>query len=240
MQAIRELPVEAGLDAEREALDRVHGGAGDCALLLWRPDRQALVMPRKFSRLPGFAAAAAECERRGWPVALRDTGGEPVPQSPAVLNVALVYAVPPHEPDLSRLETAYLRLCQPFCAWLAGQGLAPGLGAVDGAFCDGRYNITLEGRKLVGTAQRWRRRPGDGRNVALAHGAVLMDNQREAMVELVNAFYEGCGLDERCRASSHIALAECLEQPWASVDAIPALYRQTLAEAGLVLGTAGA
>ncbi|CAD5107485.1 lipoate--protein ligase family protein [Zestomonas carbonaria] len=237
MRAIRELPVEAGLDAERELLDRVHGGDGDCALLLWRPSEPALVMPRKFSRLPGFAAAQALCEARGWPVALRDTGGEPVPQSPAVLNVALVYAVPPGEKELTRLETAYLRLCQPFSAWLATQGLEPGLGAVDGAFCDGRYNITLQGRKLAGTAQRWRRRPGDGRSVALAHAAVLMDNQREPMVELVNAFYEGCGLEDRCRSSSHIALAECLDEPWARVDETPELYRQTLAEAGLMLRT---
>ncbi|MBM7060115.1 lipoate--protein ligase family protein [Pseudomonas sp. UL073] len=235
MQAIREFPVEAGLDAERLLLDQAHAAQHDCALLLWRPTEQALVMPRKFSRLPGFAEAAAQCAERGWPVALRDTGGEPVPQSPAVLNVALVYAVPPHEPDLTRLETAYLRLCQPFCAWLAAQGLQPGLGAVEGAFCDGRYNITLEGRKLVGTAQRWRRRPSDGRYVTLAHGAALMGNQREAMVELVNAFYAGCGLDERCRSASHIGLAECLEEPWVAVDELPTLYRQTLAEVGLAL-----
>lgn len=235
MQAIREFPVEAGLDAERALLDQVHAGAADCALLLWRPEAQALVMPRKFSRLPGFVDAAALCAERGWPVALRDTGGEPVPQSPAVLNVALVYAVPPQESDLTRLETAYLRLCQPFCAWLAAQGLEPGLGAVDGAFCDGRYNITLHQRKLVGTAQRWRRRPSDGRYVTLAHGAVMMDNQRETMVALVNAFYAACGLADRCRTDSHVALAECLEEPWAMVDALPALYRQTLAEAGLSL-----
>ncbi|UVE16925.1 lipoate--protein ligase family protein [Pseudomonas sp. LS44] len=235
MQAIREFRVEEGLDAERLLLDQVHGGAGDCALLCWQPSEQALVMPRKFSRLPGFAAACAASEAQGWPVALRDTGGEPVPQSPGVLNVALVYAVPPQDTELTRLESAYLRLCQPFCAWLAAQGLEPGLGAVDGAFCDGRYNITLNARKLAGTAQRWRRRPNAGPAVVLAHAAVMMDNQREAMVELVNAFYQGCGLDERCRASSHVALAECLDQPWASVDELPALYRQTLVEAGLEL-----
>ncbi|AYC31797.1 lipoate--protein ligase family protein [Pseudomonas cavernae] len=235
MQAIQRFSVQAGLDAERQLLDQVHGGHGDCALLCWRPEEQALVMPRKFSRLDGFAAACGLSEAQGWPVALRDTGGEPVPQSAAVLNVALVYAVPPQDKELTRLESAYLRLCQPFCAWLAAQGLEPGVGAVDGAFCDGRYNITLQARKLAGTAQRWCRRPSDGRAVVLAHAAVLMDNQRAAMVELVNAFYQGCGLDERCRAASHIALDESLAAPWAAIDSLREHYRHELAVVGLSL-----
>lgn len=235
MGLIRELAVEAGLYAERELLAQVQRGEGDCGLLLWRPRAAALVIPRKFERLSGFAAACALCEARGWPVALRDSGGEPVPQSPAVLNVALVYAVPPGEKEVTRLETAYLRLCQPFSAWLAAQGLTPGLGEVAGAFCDGRYNITLRERKLAGTAQRWRRRLADGRNLVLAHAAVLMDNQRATMVELVNAFYAACGLDDRCRATSHVALAECLAEPWRRVGELPGHYRRALAAAGLAL-----
>ncbi|MDT4867942.1 hypothetical protein FQZ97_1028770 [compost metagenome] len=192
-------------------------------------------MPQRMSRLGGFAAAEAECAALGWPVALRDSGGEPVPQSPAVLNVALAYALPPGESELTRIEKAYLRLCQPMLDWLADMGLAGGLGEVEGAFCDGRYNVTLEERKLVGTAQRWRRRREDGRHVVLAHGAVLMENQREPMVEVVNAFYQGCGLDDRCRASSHIALDECVGQVWGRLDSLRERYRLALAEAGLVL-----
>ncbi|MBU3059432.1 lipoate--protein ligase family protein [Pseudomonas indica] len=233
MTFIQRHPVEAGLDAERALLDRIHSGEQDCGLLFWRPQKQALVMPRRLSRLAGFEAAQAHCQALGWPVALRDTGGEPVPQSPAVLNVALAYAVPREESELTRLETAYLRLCDPLCDWLRAAGLEPGLGEVEGAFCDGRYNVNLRGRKLVGTAQRWRRRPGDGRNVVLAHGAVLMENQRQAMVELVNAFYERCGLDDRCRVDAHIALGECLDEVWPRSADLWQRYRTTLAGLGL-------
>ncbi|MGH6782324.1 MAG: lipoate--protein ligase family protein [Sphingomonadaceae bacterium] len=228
MNPLQRFPVEAGLDAERELLDRVHGGAADCGLLFWRPLAQALVMPRRLSRLAGFAAAEAHCRELGWPVALRNTGGEPVPQSPAVLNVALAYAVPRYENEQTRLETAYLRLCDPLCDWLRAQGLEPGLGEVEGAFCNGRYNVNLEGRKLVGTAQRWRRRPSDGRNVVLAHGALLMENQRRVMVELVNAFYERCGLDSRCRTGSHIALDERLDDVWPRGASLWQGYRAAL------------
>lgn len=233
MQPISRFAAAAGLDAERQWLDRVQQGERECGLLLWRPTEAALVMPQRMSRLAGFANAQASCLDLGWPIALRDSGGEPVPQSPAVLNVALVYALPAKESELTRIENAYLRLCQPMLDWLDGMGLDGGLGEVDGAFCDGRYNVTLSARKLVGTAQRWRRRRDDGRHVVLAHGAVLMENQREPMVEVVNAFYQGCALEDRVRAGSHIALEECVGQVWDRVATLRDCYRRTLDEAGL-------
>lgn len=155
--------VQDGLDAERALLDEVCGGAREHGLLLWQPCDRALVMPRRMERLEGFAPASAAVAERGWPVLLRDTGGEPVPQSPGVLNIALSYALGPGDNEQTRIETAYLRLCQPICDWLRERGLDAGVGAVAGSFCDGRYNVTLDGRKLAGTAQRWRRARGDGR-----------------------------------------------------------------------------
>ncbi|MNE83117.1 hypothetical protein D3C80_1799070 [compost metagenome] len=106
---------------------------------------------------------------------------------------------------------------------------------MDGAFCDGRYNVNIGGRKLVGTAQRWRRRHSDGRYVVLAHGAILMENQREEMVEVVNAFYQACALEDRCRASSHIALDEHSAAPWQQVEALVGHFRRHLLEQGLPL-----
>lgn len=232
-ERVLRLSAEAGLDAERAALDRVFSGAADSSLLFWRPLEQALVMPRRLSRLAGFAEAEAQCRGLGWPIALRDTGGEPVPQSPAVLNVALCYAVPLSDNEQTRIDTAYQRLCQPLCDWLAALGLEAGLGEVDGAFCDGRYNVNLAGRKLVGTAQRWRRRQRDGRYVVLAHGAVLMENQREAMAEVVNAFYRACELPATIRADSHVALEERHLRPWSQLEALAGQFQRHLASLGL-------
>ncbi|MCP8464911.1 lipoate--protein ligase family protein [Pseudomonas sp. ZM23] len=235
MNRVQRLTVDDGLDAERALLDEAFCATRDSGLLFWQPLRQALVMPRRLSRLDGFAEAERACAELGWPVALRDTGGEPVPQSPAVLNVALVYAVPVADNEQTRIETAYQRLCQPLCDWLAALGLEPGLGEVEGAFCDGRYNVNLGGRKLVGTAQRWRRRPSDGRYVVLAHGAILMDNQREPMVDVVNVFYQRCGLGMRCRAQAHVALEERHERPWLQVEALAGQFQRHLLAEGVVL-----
>ncbi|WP_437881121.1 lipoate--protein ligase family protein [Pseudomonas sp. LRF_L74] len=229
--------VDAGLEAERQLLDRVHGGEIDSGLLLWSPCDQALVMPRKFSRESAFASATSAVEHLGWPVLLRDTGGEPVPQSPAVLNVALVYAMPASDDEQARIETAYQRLCQPICDWLRSFELDSGTGEVPGAFCDGRFNVTLERRKLAGTAQRWRRRANGGAPIALAHAAMLMDDQRGVMVEVVNTFYSACGLPMRCLAESHIALRERLGEPWQRLAELRERYRRALSNAGI--GTEG-
>ncbi|WP_166365960.1 lipoate--protein ligase family protein [Pseudomonas akapageensis] len=210
-----DLTVEAGLQAEQDLLAAVCRGERDYGLLFWRPTDRALVMPRRMSQLEGFKAASIELADSGWPVLLRETGGEPVPQSSAVINIALIYAAPRSEGDRDRIEIAYKRLCDPLCEVLTGWGGIASLGEIEGAFCDGRYNVNLNGRKLVGTAQRWRQGQVGKRPVVLVHGALLLDNERESMVAAVNRFNERCGLEQRCLAQSHIALHEVVpEAPW--------------------------
>lgn len=204
--------VEAGLRAEQDLLAAVCRGEQDHGVLFWRPTDRALVMPRRMSRLEGFEVACAELAIAGWPVLLRETGGEPVPQSPAVINIALVYVAPRSEGDHGRIESAYERLCQPLCEALREWGGVASVGEIEGAFCDGRYNVNLNGRKLVGTAQRWRQGLNGKRPVVLVHGALLLDNERETMVAAVNRFNECCELEQRCLADSHIALHEVVPE----------------------------
>ncbi|MDQ3204729.1 MAG: lipoate--protein ligase family protein, partial [Pseudomonadota bacterium] len=163
------------------------------------------------------------------PVLLRETGGEPVPQSASTINIALVYAPPRSEGDQNRIEAAYRRLCEPICQLLDELGGVSSLGEVAGAFCDGRFNVNLDGRKMVGTAQRWRQSKGGSRPVGLVHGALLLDDERESMVAAVNRFNEACGLEQRVRAESHIALHEKFNAPDA-LERLDALYRQLLAQ----------
>ncbi|RMW10652.1 hypothetical protein ALP03_02193 [Pseudomonas amygdali pv. tabaci] len=179
--------------------------------------------------MPGFVEASETLADNGWPVLLRETGGEPVPQSSSTVNIALVYAQPAADVDRDRIETAYLRLCQPLLDLLVELGGQASLGEVAGAFCDGRFNVNLDGRKMVGTAQRWRQSQGGTRPVVLAHGALLLDDERVQMAGAVNRFNELCELEPRIRAESHVALHEVFPD----VDVLSRLaqaYRQLLAE----------
>jgi lipoate-protein ligase A len=223
------LTIEAGLQAEQNLLASVCAGDTEFGLLFWQPSDRALVMPRRLNRLPGFDHACEVSAAAGWPVLLRETGGEPVPQSAATINIALVYAPPRSEGDLSRIETGYRRLCDPICQLLNELGGTSSLGEIDGAFCDGRFNVNLDGRKMVGTAQRWRQSQGGQRPVGLVHGAMLMDNERESMVAAVNRFNEACGLEQRVRAQSHIALHEKFSAPQA-LARLDELFRLMLAQ----------
>ncbi|MGY2439074.1 lipoate--protein ligase family protein [Pseudomonas sp. SDO52101_S400] len=223
------LPIEAGLQAEQDLLASVCAGDAEFGLLFWQPSDHALVMPRRLNRLPGFDHACKVSDDAGWPVLLRETGGEPVPQSASTLNIALVYAPPRSEGDLNRIETGYRRLCDPICQLLDELGGTSSLGEIDGAFCDGRFNVNLDGRKMVGTAQRWRQSQGGQRPVGLVHGAMLLDDERESMVAAVNRFNEACGLEQRVRAASHIALHEKFPAPDA-LARLDELFRLMLAQ----------
>jgi lipoate-protein ligase A len=223
------LTIESGLQAEQDLLASVCAGDAEFGLLFWQPTDRALVMPRRLNRLAQFDHACEVSADAGWPVLLRETGGEPVPQSAATINIALVYAPPRSEGDLNRIETGYRRLCDPICQLLDELGGTSSVGEIDGAFCDGRFNVNLDGRKMVGTAQRWRQSQGGQRPVGLVHGAMLMDDEREAMVAAVNRFNEACGLEQRVRAQSHIALHEKFNAPQA-LARLDELFRLMLAQ----------
>ncbi|WP_423204418.1 lipoate--protein ligase family protein [Pseudomonas kribbensis] len=223
------LTIEVGLQAEQDLLASVCAGDAEFGLLFWQPSDRALVMPRRLNRLPGFDHACEVSAAAGWPVLLRETGGEPVPQSASTINIALVYAPPRSEGDLNRIETGYRRLCDPICQLLDELGGASSLGEIDGAFCDGRFNVNLDGRKMVGTAQRWRQSQGGQRPVGLVHGAMLLEDERESMVAAVNRFNETCGLEQRVRAASHIALHEKFPAPHA-LARLDELFRLMLAQ----------
>jgi len=233
MDEVLQLATAQGLQAELALLASVCEGERGDGLLLWRPTDQALVMPRRMERLAGFSEGAAAAAELGWPVVLRETGGEPVPQSAATVNVALVYAAPRIEGDLNRLERAYLRLCDPLCALVRRLGGQASLGEVAGAFCDGRYNVNIDGRKWVGTAQRWRQSRYHGGPVVLVHGAMLMHNQRDEMVAVVNAFNARCGLPQRCDPQSHLAFEERFPGAQASSELRAALEAELAAVSAL-------
>lgn len=155
--------------------------------LIWEAGSRAIVLPQVLSHRPGFDGAATASAARGWPLLLRGSGGGAVPQGPGTLNLALCQRVGERS-----IDDIYRDLCAPIRRVLAAQGLSAEPGATPDSFCDGSFNLAIAGRKIVGTAQRWR--AGEGGRRALAHALILFDPALDAGVAAVDALHRDLGL----------------------------------------------
>jgi lipoate-protein ligase A len=203
------LGAEAGLRRELALFDRVAAGAIRSGAVFWRSER-AIIAPRSAERQSGFGEAAEAMARRDWPVVLRATGGDVVPQSVGLLNIAISFRAEP-SPDFG-INAAYRLLCGPLIEALARLGVDACCGKVPGALCDGDFNLVVDGRKLAGTAQRWRRLGGADRGsvAILAEAAILVDADLATLVGVANEFYHRLGVPRRIEAERHVTVAQLL------------------------------
>lgn len=187
--------VRQGLALEAALFDRPDNCRG-----LWQSATPALVCPAAYQRQAGFERAAERSAARGWPVSCRPSGGGAVPQGIGVVNLAMAVTV--RRGFL--IEDGYRLITDPIRAVLRDLGLEATTGATPYSFCDGRWNLSIDGRKLVGTAQRWRPLPR-GQMRILTHALVLHDLAIPARA--VDAFHRDLGLGP-IRAEAHITLGD--------------------------------
>jgi lipoate-protein ligase A len=179
------------LDAEEALLSRA--AAGEAVAHVWEAP-VSLVVPRSYQRYAALADAREAFAQRGCPVWLRLSGGGLVPQGPGILNLSLAYPVRAPMGTLS--EAVYLHLCRILADALNSLGVLTHWQAVEGSFCDGRFNLAWgpgdDARKVAGTAQYWRRVPhGDTDQplyAVLAHAVLLVDADPIEINERANAF----------------------------------------------------
>ncbi len=157
---------------------------------LWSAASRAVVCPRRFEKKAGFDAAALALKGLGYPVHLRPTGGGAVPQGPGSVNIALAFDAP----NGFTIEAGYRLLTQIITDGLGPHGSRLKTGDTPGSFCDGAWNLSVDGRKIVGTAQRLR--PiGGGRQRVLAHALILADESYMPGADAVATFHECLGLN---------------------------------------------
>ncbi len=196
---IHEQPLPDGIAAEGEWLAR-------CAELqrasahLWR-GTESLVVPRRYTALPGWAAAVAA--RPPGAVQVRASGGGLVPQGEGLWNLSLAWPAPGATP--SGTDAVYEALCEGLAAAFARLGIAASAQPVEGSFCDGRYNLAVNGRKLAGTAQAWKRVAGVP--VVLAHAVIVVTADPGALTDRANAFEQALGTSTRYRAEALTSVA---------------------------------
>jgi lipoate-protein ligase A len=176
----------AGSMAHEAAWLACSAATGQPGAHLWTAPR-GLVVPRRTTALPGWAAASADLVHGE--VQVRSSGGGAVPQGPGVWNLSLAWPAPTAAP--SGADEIYAGLCGALATAFARLGLRVQRQAVQGSFCDGRFNLALGGAKLVGTAQAWRRVAG--RPMVLAHAVIVVSAEPEELTARVNAFEAAVG-----------------------------------------------
>ncbi|WP_458766751.1 lipoyl protein ligase domain-containing protein [Cupriavidus basilensis] len=200
------------LHAEQALLEQA--SAGRWLAHLWQAP-VSLVVPRSYLRHAQLEAARADFAARGCPVWLRLSGGGLVPQGPGIVNLSLAYPV--RGGAGTHAEPAYLHLCEVLTAALSRLGLQTHWQAVDGSFCDGRFNLAWgppeQARKIAGTAQYWRRVAGAGDaslHVVLAHAVLLVSADPQEINGRANDFEAAIGSGRHYRADKVVSVAQAL------------------------------
>jgi lipoate-protein ligase A len=164
----------------------------------------ALIVPSRVAAHAGFERAAAASRGRGWPVLVRSSGGAPVAQFPGMLNIALAYRIDPG--SRWSIDEAYRHLADLLAGALARLGLAAATGEIADAFCPGRYDLALGGRKVAGLAQRRKRATGGGQAI-LVHACLLVEGDLNQPFDALAAFEDTFLPERRWRPGAATSLA---------------------------------
>ncbi|MFA7669937.1 MAG: lipoate--protein ligase family protein [Burkholderiaceae bacterium] len=192
---------------------------------------QSLVVPRTYRRFDAFDDACQQFADRGWPVTVRQTGGGIVPQGPGIINVSLAYRV--EGQPMQHSEHGYQLICGLLADALQALEVDAFPAAVEGSFCDGRYNLAAHQHgkvvKIAGTAQMWRRLRGtEHSHAGLIHALVLLDVDTHAVTDVANGFEAAIGSGRRYRADRVASIANLLASQHSLETAFDGALRRVL------------
>jgi lipoate-protein ligase A len=182
-----------GLEIERGLLEQAAEGGPVSAV--WEP-LPSIVVPASYRRFERFEMLRDRFADQGWPVSVRRSGGGLVPQAEGMVNVSFAWRTTSGMGPA--METVYLALCRLLQQVIAPFDLPATLEAVEGSFCDGRYNLAIGGRKVAGTAQYWRRISAT-EHVVLAHACLLVETDLALLTRRANEFEAQLGSDREYR-----------------------------------------
>lgn len=186
---------------------------------LWRPGR-CLAVGRFDRKLPRFEEAVQAFTSARVPVVQRLSGGQAVWQDAGHLNFSVIA---PRE--RIGVPEAYRRFCEGLILGLRELGIESEHRHVEGAFCDGPYDLAIGNRKMVGTAQAQKR------DYMIVHGTILVDCDIDEMIRMISQFYERSGEPKAFRRESMITLREALGRPFRQqelMDALATGYQRSL------------
>lgn len=214
----KQISVANVFDKETQLIAQIQAGELKQCLMLWQVKQATLVLPagRKWPESDDLKAGLLA---GNWLLHSRKTGGAPVPQCPGIINLSHLYLWSSETPY--SIPQAYENLCTVLHSFFLKFNLVSHAHATEFSYCDGDYNININGKKIVGTAQRVILKKGGGK-IVLAQAFILIDVLLEEIIKPVNLCYQLSDKEERVQAQVHTTLFEnTAERP--SIDG---LYQQ--------------
>ncbi|WP_327204756.1 lipoate--protein ligase family protein [Paenibacillus sp. DMB20] len=182
-----------------ELLCRQTGRGGPAICHLWRHPR-AFVMGVRDSRLPGAEAARQRLRALGYDTAVRHSGGAAVPLDPGVVNLSLILPLGPERKDLD-FHPDFEAMVGLIRSALRDTGRTVDTGEIEGAFCPGTYDLSIDGQKFCGIAQRRQNK------AFIVQAFIIAEGSGAERAALVRSFYDEAApapSRETIRMSGHL------------------------------------
>lgn len=194
--------------------EHVSQGQAPATVRLWQPGR-CLAVGRFDNRLAHFREAVQHMKSQGIAIVQRMSGGKAIWQDMGYLNFSVIA---PKRSFNVKIPETYREFSQGLVLGLRTLGIETGFKHIEGAFCDGPYDLALKSKKLVGTAQVQKR------GFIIVHGTILVGCDLNEMMERISEFYEQAGQPTHLRRDTMTTVAAELGWPLAMKDLIDALH----------------
>lgn len=147
---------------------------------IWRHPH-AFVLGQRDYRLPYAKEAMDWLSSIGYMPMVRNSGGAAVPLDLGVVNLSLIFPIV--SPSTS-FHHDFARMTQLISEALAPVNAAVDVGEVSGAYCPGDYDMSINGLKFCGIAQRRQL------HAFCVHAFVVADKKGSDRASLVRQFYD--------------------------------------------------
>lgn len=198
----KNISVDKVFEKETQIIKQIQADEIDQCLMLWQTKNPTLVLPAG-KKWPESDTLKNALLVNDWLLFSRKTGGAPVPQCPGIINLSHLYLC--SADSAYSITQAYQELCSVLDGFFIKFNLKSKAHATEFSYCDGDYNININGKKIVGTAQRVILKKGGGK-IVLAQAFILIDVILDEIIKPVNLCYELCEKTERVKAQVHTTL----------------------------------
>ena len=203
---LHQTSVKRVFEKETLCIADMQSGKIEQCLLLWQTAEPTLVLPGS-NNWQNTKQLSARLHQQGWHIISRRTGGAPVPQTEGVINISHLYLWPKARPY--SIVLAYQDLCRVLSNFFSDLGINTQVQATPGSYCDGDYNLNINQKKVVGTAQRVILKSG-GDKIILAQACLLVNVNINELLIPVHTCYAMNNDPQRFRADVHSSLFEHL------------------------------